>query len=91
MGYLLLSKDFPPGDTPYSYLKPNLNIKCYSLETPDTEQVPLVFGKSCPAPRTPLLLARGRLRAAARVVARGSREFYDLGKGGEEAALFRTN
>jgi len=31
MGYLLLSKDFPPGDTPYSYLKPNFNTKCYSL------------------------------------------------------------
>jgi hypothetical protein len=31
MGYLLLSKDFPPGDTPYSHLKPNFNTKCYSL------------------------------------------------------------
>jgi hypothetical protein len=36
MGYLLLSKDFPPGDTPYSYLKPNFNTKCYSLVGIDT-------------------------------------------------------
>jgi hypothetical protein len=37
MGYLLLSKDFPPGDTPYSHLKPNFNTKCYSLHTEDTQ------------------------------------------------------